>query len=107
MQPSIHPVKRAASPLSFASPLIRDRIGMRRIVLAWALLFALFWQSFVAQTHRHYDSARQDTAAWSLVHAESDSKQQIPADSPADCPICREIASAGPVLLSQPITIEQ
>jgi len=67
-----------------------------------AILLAFSWQSFVAQTHRHYESLSATTAA--KVSVQSPGKSS-PADLPASCPICSELAHAGQIILPAPVTI--
>jgi len=66
-----------------------------------AILLAFSWQSFVAQTHRHYESL---SAAATTVSVQSPGKSS-PGDLPASCPICSELAHAGQVILPAPVTI--
>jgi hypothetical protein len=77
-------------------------LRLRWIVLLAALL-AFSWQSVVAETHRHVPgeaisgplTARQGQQAQS-----ADSR--TPADAPATCPICRELAHANHYLPPTP-----
>lgn len=66
-----------------------------------AVLLAFTWQSFVTQTHRHYDASSTKTASLALQQAGKSS----PSDLPATCPICSELAHAGQVILPTPVTI--
>lgn len=71
-----------------------------------AVLLAFSWQSVVAQTHNHFDgtpfsakASLRDTAASPTPGRNS------PADSPANCPICREIAQSAAYLSPAPIVL--
>lgn len=71
------------------------------------LLFAFSWQSFVAQTHRHWEPS----AAAAGISADSGAAwakagRQPPSDQPSDCPICREVAHAGAYLLPPPVALD-
>ncbi|WP_264939953.1 DUF2946 family protein [Sphingomonas caeni] len=79
-----------------------------RLSAAWlavlaAVLFAFLSQSIVTQTHQHYDFAK-------LAQADGAAPQKpgkpTPGDSQNNCPICRELAHAGPVLLPAPIGLD-
>lgn len=79
-----------------------------RLALIVALLLAVTWQSFVTQTHRHYD--RGAIAAAAAVQegggaALDPQGKHAPSGLPDNCPICREIAHAGPVVLPAPVAI--
>ena len=66
-----------------------------------AILLAFSWQSFVAQTHRHYSAA---AATATSAQLQSPGKSS-PSDLPATCPICSELAHAGQVILPAPVTL--
>lgn len=66
-----------------------------------ALLLAFTWQSFIVQTHRHYDFS----AATSASLAVQQPGKSSPADLPASCPICSELAHVGQAVLPTPVTI--
>jgi hypothetical protein len=75
--------------------------GVKRatwFAMMMAILLAFTWQSFVAQTHRHYDASAAKTAALQQGGTSS-------PDQPASCPICSELAHAGQVILPAPVTI--
>ncbi len=98
MMTASHPGARAARSRTRVSRVQRMRAGWRTMLLAALLAFS--WQSFLIQTHRHYDRASVSSAS-----ASRQSNRQLPADTPANCPICSEIAHAGPVMLPTPIEI--
>lgn len=88
------------------SPALRGAGSVRRA--AWfatmvAILLTFTWQSFVTQTHRHYDLLAAATATAGLS-VQTPGKSS-PADLPASCPICSELAHAGQVILPAPLTI--
>jgi hypothetical protein len=83
---------------------VRPAGGLKRaswFAMMMAILLAFTWQSFVAQTHRHYDASASRTANLALQQAGKSS----PSDLPATCPICGELAHAGQVILPTPVTI--
>ncbi|HEX7851221.1 MAG TPA: DUF2946 family protein [Sphingomonas sp.] len=82
------------------------RLGAGWVAVLLAMLVVFSWQSFVAQTHNHFDRARI-SAATSTTNAvtASSSDRNSPFDSPANCPICREIAQSGAYLPPAPITL--
>jgi hypothetical protein len=74
------------------------------VLLAMLLVFS--WQSFVAQTHNHFASAPISTTAGTVrAVAASTSDRNSPFDSPANCPICREIAQSAAYLPPAPIIL--
>jgi hypothetical protein len=77
--------------------------GAQRLWLALvgALLLSLSWQSVVLQTHRHF-APFAGTATTRVASPDN----QSPADLPSNCPICRELAHAGPVVLPAPVAID-
>ena len=70
------------------------------------MLFALLWQSLVAQTHRHLDLPLASAQVSSFANGVGGSEPDSPLDSPTSCSICRELAHAGPLLLPAAISIE-
>jgi len=72
------------------------------VVLA-AMVLALSWQSFLTQTHRHFDPVSTEASAQARDAAPSGVDRQSPSDLPANCQICREVAHAGSYLLPAPI----
>lgn len=79
--------------------------GLRRatwFATMMAILLAFTWQSFVAQTHRHYGPAAAATPAGVALQQAG---KQSPSDLPATCPICSELAHAGQAVLPTPVTI--
>ena len=62
----------------------------------FAVLLAFSWQSFVTQTHAHFDADAQIVAdtgqAGSTARPDTDKRS---SDAPADCPICQEIGHDG------------
>jgi hypothetical protein len=87
--------------LSLASPAPGSVRRATWFATMLAILLAFTWQSFVAQTHRHYDPVASNPAKVAL---QSPGKSS-PADQPASCPICSELAHAGQVILPAPVTI--
>jgi hypothetical protein len=89
-----------------------SRPGKRpaRTRASWAVLLAVlltfFWQSFVVQTHLHFEAGGYSLAAKSgeAGARAQPSGPQSPSDLPSNCPICSEAAHAGNYLLPAPIT---
>lgn len=82
------------------------RLGAGWVAVLLAMLVAFSWQSFVAQTHNHFASAPISTAAGGAnVAAATSSDRNSPYDSPANCPICREIAQSAAYLPPAPIVL--
>jgi hypothetical protein len=72
------------------------------------MLLLVGWQSFITQTHQHFASGA--FAVGTTADARSPDSLQShdgsPANVPAACLICREIAHAGTYLLPAPLTLE-
>ncbi len=86
-----------------AAPARRPLLpGWTAILLA--VLLAFSWQSFVTQTHQHFDFGTASTAATAKADGagSGQSEGQSPFDQPGNCPICRGIAHAGAYLLPAP-----
>jgi len=82
------------------------RLGAGWVAVLLAMLLVFSWQSFVAQTHNHFASAQISTNASTVGAAEaSTSDRNSPFDSPANCPICREIAQSAAYLPPAPIVL--
>lgn len=64
--------------------------------LVLALVLALLGQSFLAQTHHHFDTNPVATAPAHPAPAESD--HHGPADPSSDCPICLGLSHLGAYL---------
>jgi hypothetical protein len=79
-----------------------------RLGLLWAVLLAFSWQTFVTQTHQHFDAGPVFAAAPAKADGAGPQRpaRQSPSDLPANCPICRGIAHAGQILLPPPIHVE-
>jgi hypothetical protein len=71
----------------------------RRFAVAFAMLLAILWQSFVTQTHIHAEPGVYAAAIADSAGTPTQLKTgQAPSDLPATCPICQEIAHAGSYL---------
>lgn len=78
----------------------------RWLVLLAALL-CFSWQSVIAETHFHNPSeSAPHAAAVKQAAAGQAGKQRTPTDSPASCPICRELAHAHHYLPPAPIQFD-
>jgi hypothetical protein len=70
------------------------------------MLVVFSWQSFVAETHNHFARASVSTTAGAAGQVTTTpSDQNSPFDSPANCPICREIAQSAAYLPPAPIVL--
>ena len=89
----IHTTSRASNPAK--------RLGAGWLAVLFATLFAFTSQSIVAGTHQHLerDSVSTTVAVASDTVAKSAPGAGDPVDSPANCPICRELAHSGSYLL--------
>lgn len=76
----------------------------KRLVVLCALLLALLWQSVITQAHQHRP-AGLDTSQSERSLTNKSGRDDPAPDSPKNCPICLEAASAGPALLPTPVTI--
>lgn len=92
---------------STSRPLRSERrLGAGWVAVLLAMLVVFSWQSFVAETHNHFARARISTNAGPTgAVAKSSSNQNSPYDSPANCPICREIAQSAAYLPPAPIVL--
>jgi hypothetical protein len=70
-------------------------------------LLAFSWQSVVAETHFHSPS---ESASGTVIVKQgghgAPAQRRAPADSPASCPICRELAHAHHYLPPAPIVFD-
>lgn len=75
--------------------------------LLFVTLLAFTWQSFVSQTHRHWDRSGYTLgqSATPAAAAQAQKGGQAPADTPDNCPICQEVAHGGTYLAPAPILI--
>ncbi|WP_066590460.1 DUF2946 family protein [Sphingomonas pruni] len=82
------------------------RLGAGWVAVLLAMLVVFSWQSFFAETHNHFARAQISTNAGPTgAVAKSSSDQNSPYDSPANCPICREIAQSAAYLPPTPIVL--
>jgi hypothetical protein len=82
------------------------RLGAGWVAVLLAMLVVFSWQSFVAETHNHFARASISTAAGGTgAVATPSSGGNSPFDSPANCPICREIAQSAAYLPPVPIVL--
>ena len=84
------------------------RLPKREVRPGWvavllAVLLAFSWQSFVTQTHEHFDSGNHSTVAGAKTDAPQLKTGRLPTNPADTCPICREIAQAGHYLLPAPV----
>ena len=81
-------------------------MGAGWVAVLLAMLVAFSWQSFVAETHNHFVRAQISTTADTPgAVATPSSDENSPFDSPANCPICREIAQSAAYLPPAPIVL--
>lgn len=89
---------------------VTARILGGRLANAWramllAMMLAVGWQGFVAQTHRHPEGASPFASATVLVDVAAGADHKTPLKLPDSCPICRELAHAGSMLLPTPAQV--
>jgi hypothetical protein len=103
--PNCRPVdgKRAVARRARRQDLPGMRTRARWLVLLAALL-SFSWQSIVAETHVHSPAefASSSFIAKQSAHG-APAQRRTPSDSPASCPICRELAHAHHYLPPAPI----
>ncbi len=98
-------ITRRTSRTSYAVPSGR-RLGAAWAAVLLAVLLAFSWQSVVAQTHNHFDRLSTSALAAPVgVAATASPGRNSPFDSPANCPICREIAHSVAYLPPAPIVL--
>lgn len=84
--------------------LLRTDLRTRWIAVLLTALLAFLWQSFVTQTHVHFDPGIHSTAEFGTAGSAPQLRDGQPSsDLPANCPICQETAHAGYYLLPTPI----
>jgi hypothetical protein len=81
-----------------------------RLAAAWrgmllAVMLAVSWQGFVAQTHRHPEGGSPFAGATVTVDVAASAEHKTPLKLPDSCPICRELGHAGSVLLPTPAEV--
>ncbi len=77
------------------------RFGVWRMALTWAVLIAFALQSYVTQTHVHWE-----TVAPAASSAGSAIQSPQPGDSEATaCPLCQAVAAAGAFVGAAPIAV--
>lgn len=86
---------------------VTARVLGPRLALAWramllAMMLAVSWQGFVAQTHRHPEDRSQSAGATVIVDIAASADRKTPLKLPDSCAICRELAHAGSALLPTP-----
>lgn len=86
---------------------LTTRVLGPRLAGAWramllAVMLAVGWQGFVAQTHRHPESGATVAAASVTVEVAASADHKKPLKLPDSCPICRELSHAGSALLPTP-----
>ena len=86
------------------SPSLRrwqSRPGWLAVLIATLLAFT--WQSFVTQTHEHYQPRANLVVADAKVEVSGLKAHTAPADPFDTCPICREMSQAGHYILAAPL----
>lgn len=92
--------RRAGRPARSASPFARGRNSCVAILLA--VLVAVFWQSFLTQTHEHFGDERfASIASADNGAASQEGDRKAPSGLPDNCWICRAVAHADHLLLPQ------
>jgi hypothetical protein len=90
------------------------RIEGTRLAIAWrtmllAMMLAVSWQGFVAQTHSHPEGvspfAGATLGATVAVDVAASADRKTPLKLPDSCPVCRELTHAGSLLLPTPAEV--
>jgi hypothetical protein len=77
-----------------------------RWLILLAALLSFSWQSVVAATHWHNPSESARTVIVKQDGHGQPAQRGAPSDSPASCPICRELAHASHYLPPAPIVFD-
>lgn len=98
-----HRARHASSAIR--APLRRAPAGLRALLVLGLLLAALLGQSVAVQSHLHMAGR---TAWVAPMGADGGTRhglstQHAPANTPADCPLCRELAMAGHYITPGPL----
>jgi Na+/H+-translocating membrane pyrophosphatase len=97
----VQEIRTSADSCSY---LFRSNLRARWFAVVLASLLAFSWQSFVTQTHVHFDPGASSTAAAGKAGGGAHEKAgRSSSDIPANCPICQEIAHAGHYFLPTPV----
>jgi len=95
-----------------ASDAARERVrgapaGLRALLVLGLLLAALLGQSIAVQSHLHFARG----SGWSAAAAEEakgNPRHALSASHvPADCPLCRELATAGHYIAPGPLALSE
>ncbi len=74
-------------------------------------MLAFSWQSVIAETHQHVPPAAASRAVAATHGGGKPAPSRAPTDSPANCPICRELAHAthylppAPIVFAAPVRV--
>ena len=90
---------RASTGLRAIQRLPKRDVRPGWVAVLLAALLAFSWQSFVTQTHEHFDRGTHSTVAGAKTVAPQLKTGRLPTNPSDTCPICREIAQAGHYLL--------
>lgn len=83
---------------------LRGRYAGKRAVLAFAVLAAFLFQSFLTATHVHDPASLANTIAASHgTAAKLPAHRGAPADPASNCPVCHAVANSGHFLAPAPI----
>ncbi|MEP9357722.1 hypothetical protein [Sphingomonas sp. KR3-1] len=97
----------AGRSLAWRPGALRGKLRARWAAVLLTALLAFCWQSFVTQTHLHFEPAAYGAAVSgqaSPAAVRSDTGKNS-SDTPATCPICQEIAHGGLYLLPTPVAL--
>jgi hypothetical protein len=98
---------RAAPAVGWRAGGVRADLKARCVAILVAVLLAFSWQSFVAQTHVHFASGADASAASAGPGVTAETSAKPPSsDEPADCPICDEMAHAGHIYLPASLSFQ-
>lgn len=83
-----------------------DTLRTRFAAVLFAALLAFCWQSFVVQTHVHFEPNAGVGAASGQTSSMNSDPFKGPTNTPTSCPICQEIAHDGVYLLPTPVEFD-
>ena len=98
---------RSASPGSarVITRAARPHCSLRWLAMMLAALVSLTWQSLAVQTHVHPAGTTAAARAATDVPSLQLPRRGSTPDTPLDCPLCRQQAEAGTLLLAAPPAI--
>jgi len=87
---------------------MRQAPGFRSALALLLVLAAFLGQSIVTQSHVHFADESVQVAAAATSHGQSaTTSKHRRGESPADCPLCRELALSGHYLMPAPVVLPE